>query len=365
MINSIDNLSSFGQLLIDGHNRKTGKEHQYIHQEGKSNYSLGSKKKLVSNPAFDSYIKRKQSRCEDDPLDYEPAFYHDHCMSLSKLLKRFDALSRESSHCNDRPLEAINLLRERIRQKYYTGMIGRLRSTMQGIFPCMTFEKSAISQKIEKIADRIQSISSKAEKLDSHIVKSHGYKCLTHCTQKEKVLSILKSGYLFTGDKVPYPPTGCGLGANRSEELFFDISKKRESPDSIQFHSIYTYGTLENGGEFGDLEAITLIFQLSVLDNTKFHISSSGWKYGAFDIASDYRYNMPKDRLISLMQQDTCGEVVLYESVSIDHLIGIWVHPTKKIQAIDYFKQNHITSVNNILIEDFLNATSQVWDPVI
>lgn len=184
-----------------------------------------------------------------------------------------------------------------------------------------------------------------------NIFSDHGYTFLKHKTQLEKVVSILKSGYLFTGDKVPFKETGVGLGGNRSGMVFFDPTKHTKSPDSISFHS-FSYSCW-NKEESGDLAAVTLIFKLNVLDQAKYHVSSYGWsRYGHFESNRDYRYDMDPEKLHECLKSYS-GEVVFYHDVSIAQLAGIWVHPSKTAQIIDYLKSHQITTINQIPVEKF------------
>lgn len=187
-----------------------------------------------------------------------------------------------------------------------------------------------------------------------NVFRENGYTYLIHKTRLEKIPSIVKTGYLFTGDKVPYQVTGCGLGGNRYGKVFFSAIQHQKSPENQRFHSFTSWRTISGGYE-GDLKAITLVFQLNVLQNAKYHVSCSGMRHHGDYAVGDYRYDMPENSLNNVISKGTCGEVVLYEDVSIKQLSAIWVHPTKKDEVIQWLKNHEVSSVNGKSIEEVIS----------
>jgi len=195
----------------------------------------------------------------------------------------------------------------------------------------------------------------KVEKPVADVFIKHGFTYLTHFTRWEKLPSILKTGYLFTGDKVPFKSSGGSIGGNQPNRVFFDATKFTHCPNSIAFHSS-SYSSF-NGQQSGDLAHVTLIFELNVLKNAKFHVSSSGYIMRGDFSKNDYRHDMTLEKLNEQLKKskDGCGELVVYENVSTKSLAGLWVHPSRKQEMVNFLKDNSIATINDTPVEEFVN----------
>jgi len=97
------------------------------------------------------------------------------------------------------------------------------------------------------------------------------------------------------------------------------------------------------------------MFKLNVLDHVRYHISAHGWhNFGQVDPNSDYYSDMKREKLAKLLDRNQCGEIVCYEDIPSSFLSGIWIHPSRKEELIEYLKSNQITSVNHIPTEEFV-----------
>lgn len=147
-------LSDFAQVVLLAHKSNPSK-HQYVYEEDGAYALRSSPYYFKANP----YYRPKPSHLSNDDIWYvEPVFDYIYCLSVNALLKRFDSYAKKATACDDKPLEALTLLKQRVRQKYYSGMSGKLCARLQSVFTCFQFENTAASKKIEKIAKRIQNL---------------------------------------------------------------------------------------------------------------------------------------------------------------------------------------------------------------
>ena len=189
----------------------------------------------------------------------------------------------------------------------------------------------------------------------SQLFRNERFANLKHITDWEKIVSIIKSGGLLTGEKVPVPPTGVGLGANRRGKVFLDVSKE-ESPPSANEQCRYSHSCSgERGIEHGDLQAVILIFDLTALDSLKFHASSQGWlRYGEFDPSTDLHYQMSQSDVQRYFDNKGFGEIVLYEDLPLKFLKSIWVHPQKREDLLKALDKAGIAQINGKTVAEMV-----------
>lgn len=103
---------------------------------------------------------------------------------------------------------------------------------------------------------------------------SRGFKFLEHKTQLSKLVSIVKQGGILTGDKVPVPPTGAGLGGNRPGQTYFFLGTEAK-PDKASMTSRFSHGyDIKTRVANGDLSMGIIIVDIDAMENARFRISS-------------------------------------------------------------------------------------------
>ncbi len=199
----------------------------------------------------------------------------------------------------------------------------------------------------------------------SQTLKTFGFKNLVHKTTIQKVVSIIKTGILLTGEKVPiYEPIGLSLGKNIPGKIFLDLSQLNEP---IRYQNFFNFSDNYKNPQIGaDKEAVYLVFDLSVLDSLKFHISILGWTaYGKY-IPEQHFHWTQKANIEDFLQwaltlnegtlPPSPGEVVVYQDIPLLGLKSIWVSQSSANAMRDLLEQNGIIKVNGFDLKDFIRS---------
>ena len=101
----------------------------------------------------------------------------------------------------------------------------------------------------------------------------------------------------------------------------------------------------------GDLELITFVYDLSVLDSYPLYTAS---RYGiptpdSFSTVSFLRRPCP------LTKKVTFREILVLNRVSNRSLTAIWVYPSRRDEFLAKFKQAGIDTVDGLPLADFIN----------
>lgn len=180
-----------------------------------------------------------------------------------------------------------------------------------------------------------------------------------HATRLDKVASVIKTGGLVTGEKVPIKPTGGGLGDNRPGQVFFDLTKFTTPPprDESQF---YCMNWASDDIDFCDFAKAILIFDLEALATSRFHLCGNGWKYGDYEMFgkfSSYHWRQREDVLREYFAAKKWGEVVFYEDMPIRFLKEIWVHERSAASLIKSLKLADIEMINGKPLTDVIKIS--------
>ena len=188
----------------------------------------------------------------------------------------------------------------------------------------------------------------------SNVIREKGYIYLQHKTTLDKISSIIKTGMIVPFGSIAGQTQGCA--GVHSDRVFFDPTKHKTSPNSIEYHSS-SYSCV-SGQENGDLKHATFVFDPKILDESSdFHISSCGWiNYGDFDPLTDYDCSEP---LTNLRTMPHIGEIVIKHSVPLKHLTSIFVHPSIKDEVVKKLKEKkELLSVNGSPVHDYINRVN-------
>ena len=182
--------------------------------------------------------------------------------------------------------------------------------------------------------------------------RHHGYKSLKHhCIHWENAVSILKTGNLAPYGSYQNQLPGCGSHGNPSF-VYFRATSLEQSPDSIQFHSCRGGSNGKDGGkEWGDLNQISFIHDLSVLDCQPFY---TGSMYGeptadTFSTVFFRPYDNPLTATI------THREILVLGKVSNRSLTAIWVHHSRRDEFLARFRQSGVETIDGLPLAEFIN----------
>lgn len=138
-------LSDWGNLIVKAHEKTDNKQmHQYIHHFCDDIYTLNVKRwdDVVRNPYFD------ERYCE-----YESRYYRivHSKMALEKVVDEFLNCAKTATECDEKPLVAVRLLKDRVSKKYYSGIEGKVARFASRFFKNLEFEKTKVCQKLDEI----------------------------------------------------------------------------------------------------------------------------------------------------------------------------------------------------------------------
>ena len=175
--------------------------------------------------------------------------------------------------------------------------------------------------------------------------RHHGYNTLVHrCIHWQNAVSILKTGELapMGSYKNQFPGMSCEEG--KANFVYFRADSREQSDDSAMSHSV-------SGCGGGDLELITFVYDLSVLDSYPMYTAS---RYGiptpdSFSTVFFLRHPCP------LTEKVTFREILVLNRVSNRSLTAIWVYPSRRDEFLAKFKQAGIDTVDGLPLADFIN----------
>ena len=175
--------------------------------------------------------------------------------------------------------------------------------------------------------------------------RHHGYKTLVHrCIHWQNAVSILKTGELAPLGSYKNQLTGMSCDDAKDGCVYFRADSSEQSVDSAMAHSIKRWGE-------GDLELITFVYDLSVLDSYPMYTAS---RYGI--PTHDSFSTVPFLRLpCPLTRKATFREILVLNRVSNRSLTAIWVHPSRRDAFLAKFKQAGVDTVDGLPLADFIN----------
>ncbi len=182
--------------------------------------------------------------------------------------------------------------------------------------------------------------------------RHHGYKSLLHrCIHWKNAVSILKTGNLAPFGSYQDQLPGFAGHADPTF-VYFRATRLEQSPDSIQCHSC-RWGSdgRENGKEWGDLNQITFIHDLAVLDCQPFY---TGSRYGE-PTADTFSTVFFRPFANPLTTKVTHREILVQGKVSNRSLMAIWVHHSRRDEFLTRFKQAGVDTVDGLPLAEFVN----------
>ena len=176
--------------------------------------------------------------------------------------------------------------------------------------------------------------------------RHHGYNTLVHrCIHWQNAVSILKTGELAPLGSYKNQLTGMSCDEDKDSFVYFRADRREQSGDSPMAHSCGVHR-----GE-GDLEQITFVHDLSVLDSYPMY---TGSRYGnptpdSFSTVFFLPFPCP------LTKKVTYREILVLKRVSNHSLTAIWVHPSRRDEFLAKFKQAGVDTVDGLPLADFIN----------
>ena len=176
--------------------------------------------------------------------------------------------------------------------------------------------------------------------------RHHGYKTLVHrCIHWQNAVSILKTGELAPMGSYKNQLPGLSCDDGKDSFVYFNANRREQSWDSPLAHSCGIHR-----GE-GDLEMVTFVHDLSVLDS---YPMFTGSRYGNFtpeSFSTVCFLPLPGP----LTKKATFREILVLKSVSNRSLTAIWVHPSRRDEFLARFKQAGVDTVDGLPLADFIN----------
>lgn len=183
----------------------------------------------------------------------------------------------------------------------------------------------------------------------SDFYKSHGKKCLTHFSlHLVNTVSILQTGNLAPYESYNNQKAGAACHGN-SQYVYFWGNNFEQSPESINYHSNSYFSVADK--EWGSLDKVTFVHDLSVLDRQPFY---TGSMYGQRTKKSFS--TVPSVQTGNLLSaQVLSNEILVKGKVSNDSLMAIWVHKYMKDYFLEKFKQEGFEKIHDLPLADFIN----------
>ena len=176
--------------------------------------------------------------------------------------------------------------------------------------------------------------------------RHHGYNTLVHrCIHWQNAVSILKTGELAPLGSYKNQLTGLSCDEDKDSFVYFRADSREQPGDSPLTHSCGVHC-----GE-GDLEQVTFVHDLSVLDS---YPMFTGSRYGnptpdSFSTVFFLPYPCP------LTEKVTYREILVLNRVSNRSLTAIWVHPSRRDEFLAKFEQAGVDTVDGLPLADFIN----------
>lgn len=187
----------------------------------------------------------------------------------------------------------------------------------------------------------------------SPVFRKHGVASLTHTSAIEEILGIVSSGTLRVPPiEDPYnPPKFTG-------RTFFH-AVNTETPPKADDSWAWTgeMKVLSRGPDGqvvgGNTKRVYLVFSTDALNDFPFHLGAGRMKYSEFDPNRDFRSDQGTEALDSFLRRDNIGEVVVYDSVSLQKLKAIWVHPNERGPLLARLHSRGVFELNGRPVEDY------------